>query len=112
MNSKGLTLIEVLAVVVILSILVSIGSITVNQIIKNSKETICYVNRDSLEKSYETEIALTGKEHSDIDFNRFLDDFDGIICPLDGTITYLNEEVHCSIHKELEEDDEDEVPYL
>lgn len=51
MNSKGLTLIEVLAVVSILSIILVIGSISVDKIIKSSSKNVCLANMLTVERA-------------------------------------------------------------
>ncbi|WP_186667726.1 type II secretion system protein [Sporosarcina sp. BP05] len=52
MNSKGLTLVEVLAVIVILSVLVLIGTVSVDKIIESSSRKVFHTNLDTLERTY------------------------------------------------------------
>lgn len=117
-NSKGLTLIEVLAVLVILGILAAIAVPSIVGLIEKSKEDICVANRVELRKLYDRHLALEDEEDSEVVFREFLliEDFE--VCPEDGVIRYVDGEIECSVHSvvngEEKDDDNDEggVPYL
>lgn len=51
-NKRGLTLIELLAVIVIIGLLSSIAVISVLGLIKDTEEDVCEANRWQLEKDY------------------------------------------------------------
>ncbi|MFE8701759.1 hypothetical protein ACFYKX_14245 [Cytobacillus sp. FJAT-54145] len=76
------------------------------------------MNTDQLERKYETYLDLEDVEHSGSRFTQYLNDYDEEICPEEGIISYVEEQVECSLHsKEIQDIDEDEeeeesVPYL
>jgi prepilin-type N-terminal cleavage/methylation domain-containing protein len=53
LNSRGMTLIEVLSVIVILGILVGIASLSFIGIVGQSREDVCLLNQTSVERDYE-----------------------------------------------------------
>ncbi|WP_099354707.1 type II secretion system protein [Fredinandcohnia onubensis] len=115
-GSKGITLIEVLAVVVILGILTAIAVPSVMKVIESTKEDVCDSNRVELERAFEAELSLKGIEATGALFGQWLLEFGEDNCPEDGEFYYVNGEVECSVHGEGNSDDleeeEDEVPYL
>ena len=115
-NNKGLTLVELLVVIVITGILLAIAVPSINGIIEATEKKACEESRLQLEKIYETHIVTENIDHSETVFQDFKsNNMDGEICPDKGEIRYIDNEVECSVHPnhdELEEDDNREVPYL
>lgn len=97
-SNKGLTLIEVLAVVTILGIIAGITVPSVASIIDKSKESVCYVNRDNLERMYKLHLVIENTQHSEVLFSKFMNEFDGEICSHDGVVSYDEGFVNCSVH--------------
>nr|WP_309098425.1 type II secretion system protein [Fredinandcohnia onubensis] len=116
LGSSGMTLIEVLAVVVILGILTAIAVLSVMKVIEGTKEDVCDSNRVELERAFEAELSLKDIEATDVLFEQLLLEYGDDNCPDDGDFLYVNGEVECSVHGEGNSDDveegEDEVPYL
>ncbi len=106
-SNKGLTLVEVLAVVVILGILTAIAVPSVIGLIEKTKKDVCKVNRKIVERMYEMHLTIENIDHSDTLFSKTLDEFEGDLCPDDGRYTYEDGEVLCSVHSvgNVEEDD-------
>ncbi|MGD6778415.1 type IV pilin protein [Sutcliffiella horikoshii] len=113
MKNDGLTLVEILAVMVILGILASIAVPSVLAHIRKTEIDVCDVNSSELLKRYNQELVLEDKNHSDLEFTSFLVEHDEYVCPVGGIYHYVDGEVECSDHSEVEEpEDEGEVPFL
>lgn len=106
----GFSLVEVIAVLVVFSIILTMVFLTVLGSIERAKNEVCQANRNEFERVYERDLALEGNEHSEILFVQSLEEYNDI-CPEHGVISYTNGEVHCSKHFVIEEPEED-VPYL
>ncbi|KPB05744.1 type IV pilin protein [Bacillus sp. CHD6a] len=112
-RNEGLTLVEVLAIVVILGILAGIAVPSVLGHIRKTENEVCDVNTSELTKNYHQELVLLDKEHSDVKFVSFLLEHGEYVCPVDGTFHYVDGEVECSEHGEVEgTEDEGDVPFL
>lgn len=112
LNEEGLTFIELLAVIVILSILSAIAFAGFTSVQENAKEDLCLTTREETEQRCEQSLTLQRNTHSATLFHLFLlESVDGIICPSDGIVTYANGEVICSVHSHEEENSGD-VPFL
>ena len=88
-NAKGFTLVEVLAVVVILGIITGIATLSVNKIIEKSKLEVCNANIIEIEREYESQLVLSTSTHNDVQFKAFLMSFSHKLCPEKGVISYL-----------------------
>ncbi|SEN49037.1 prepilin-type N-terminal cleavage/methylation domain-containing protein [Mesobacillus persicus] len=118
LRSEGYTLVEVLAVTVILGILAAIAVPSVIWLVERSKEDVCALNRTELDRMYSTHLHLESKDHSTSAFQDYLHDSGVDICPSGGEITFVDGAVKCSIHSDShgEEEEPDEggsgVPFL
>lgn len=111
-KSRGFTLVEVLAVIVILGILAASAVVSVAGVIEKAKKDVCDANVLELERHYEAYLVLEGIDHSDVVFAEFLRGYDGSICPVGGDMGYMDGEVECSVHSIDEEDEGEDVPFL
>ncbi|MCA1320230.1 prepilin-type N-terminal cleavage/methylation domain-containing protein [Bacillus tianshenii] len=112
-KSDGLTLVEKLAVLVILGILTAIAVPSVLGHIKKTEAEVYDVNSSELEKRYHQELVLEGEDHSDVIFSSFLLEHGDNVCPVGGTYRYVEGEVECSKHGVVDdEEEEDDVPFL
>ncbi|PMC37353.1 hypothetical protein CJ195_11365 [Bacillus sp. UMB0899] len=116
LNGRGLTLIEVMTVVVILGIVAAIAVPGVLGYINSTKADVCDVNRNQLERDYEVHLMIESKEHSDVAFSGYFLRYEAKVCPEFGVINYVDGEVHCSVHDHIESDEEEDkgvgVPFL
>ncbi|MEW8970784.1 MAG: prepilin-type N-terminal cleavage/methylation domain-containing protein [Mesobacillus sp.] len=119
-NSKGYTLVELLAVIVILGILAAIAVPVYDHFIDKYRQDLCDVNRVELARLYEDFLAVEEIEHNSAAFIQFTHTrMDGEVCPVGGELIYIDGVVECSVHGDHEsEDEEDEgnddggVPFL
>jgi hypothetical protein len=59
---------------------------------------------------YEMDLVIENAEHTEVNFEQFVQAQGKDICPEHGVITYLDGKAQCSAH--TEENDEGNVPYL
>jgi prepilin-type N-terminal cleavage/methylation domain-containing protein len=114
LDKRGLTLVELLAVIVIIGILSSIAVISTLGLVENTEEEVCVANRRQLEKDYSRDLALNEIDHSESQFNSYVLRF-GEVCPVGGHVVFVNGHIECSVHvgeKETGEQDGDGVPFL
>jgi prepilin-type N-terminal cleavage/methylation domain-containing protein len=71
-NNRGLTLVELLAVIVILGIIASIAVPSVIHLFEKSKEDVCLANRTELKRQYELKLELESIEHTELVFKKYL----------------------------------------
>jgi prepilin-type N-terminal cleavage/methylation domain-containing protein len=115
---NGFTLVELLAVIVILGIVFSIAKISLGGTRERVEEDVCAANRVELENQYKGHLALEVVEHSDVMFSTFLKEFDSDeVCPVGGVITYTDGHIDCSVHSpgvsvEHNSGNEGGVPFL
>ena len=69
MNKKGFTLVELLAVIIVLSIIVLITAISTSNIIKNSKKSLSEVQIKSIEKAAKTYYVEEVSNHDNVCVN-------------------------------------------
>lgn len=111
-KDTGFTLVELLAVLVILSLLMAIAIPIVPRLKERAISVACESSRKILERDFDSQRLKHAKE-SDLSFNQFLISYPSEICPSGGVITRENDVIHCSQHspdKELTQPEE--VPWL
>ena len=111
---NGFTLVEVIVVIAILGIIAAIAIPKLTGFKSMAEERVCDANRQTVERLYSTFLIENG--HEDSIFNQFLIGNFDVVCPSGGKISYEDEKVKCSLHKEISDGDEeppgDEVPWL
>ncbi|MFC0272290.1 prepilin-type N-terminal cleavage/methylation domain-containing protein [Metabacillus herbersteinensis] len=113
-NENGLTLMEVLVVVVILGIIAAIAVPSILGMIEKVEADVCAVNRLEVERLYEREIVLHSSTHSEVLFSAFIQEHVLEPCPVEGVYMYKDGNVECSehVHHSDKEDEGEEVPFL
>lgn len=113
-NGKGLTLIELLAVLVIISIFCLIAVPIFYNLFDRTRAEVCDNNRIMFEREYELYLIDRKLNHSDEAFLDFKTRSKESICPSDGVISYYDGKVRCSVHsdgKRNPDEGESNVPY-
>ncbi|PRO65832.1 prepilin-type N-terminal cleavage/methylation domain-containing protein [Alkalicoccus urumqiensis] len=96
-NQKGLTLIELLAVIVIIGIITPIATISIIAIVKNTDEKVYVQNLEILGRDYLDFLALEYVVHTDLLLNQYKSTWSEDVCYcsdqsepayLDGKLTY------------------------
>ncbi|MGV2939577.1 Tfp pilus assembly protein FimT/FimU [Mesobacillus sp. LC4] len=118
-NSKGYTLVELLAVIVIMGILVASAVPVYGHFMDEYKEDLWEVNRVEMARLYGEYLNIEQVEHSSAVFTQFSHSMlDGDVCPVGGELYYVDGEVECSVHGDHESGDGEEetdgggVPFL
>lgn len=115
-KNQGLTLLEVLAVVIILGIVAAIAVPGVLGYIEKTRADVCDVNMKSLERNYEVHLAIESIEHSTVVFSEYFRQYGEEVCPDLGEITYGDGGIRCSVHDHGESDGSEDsgggVPFL
>jgi prepilin-type N-terminal cleavage/methylation domain-containing protein len=118
LNSKGFTLVELLAVLVILGILAGIAIPSVFHLIEKAEADACHASTAEIERMYETYLAIESIDHTDMRFSQFLAVHVENGGSNHGEVNYVDGRVQCSIHSNAEEheddqgDEEEGVPFL
>lgn len=94
---KGFTLVEILAVIVIVSVLMLIAVLSVMGVTERIVKEVCDANRLELERNYRVHFIVESKVHTSTAFKEFLLAFGNKICPVDGEISYVNGKVECIV---------------
>ena len=107
----GFTLIEVVIVMCIIGILGMMIAPVCAGYVDKASERVCEVSCLEMERMYEGKLVLENKEHSDLDFNIFMIEHNEDVCPVKGSITYVDGKVICNVHQKSEDSGE-ELPIL
>ncbi|MDP5274744.1 type II secretion system protein [Chengkuizengella axinellae] len=112
-KQDGITLIELLMIVVILGVLAAISVPKITDLLQQTAESVCEYSRHEFESKYTKQLQTEHFEHSEMLFSQFLVNYELKMCPHEDVYAYLNGEVVCSEH--LDQDSgggEDGVPHL
>jgi Tfp pilus assembly protein PilE len=119
LNIRGFTIIELLAIITILSILAAIVIPSYIVYIEKAEKEVCNSNSIEFEKMYNGYLALEGLDHTDTVFFQYMQLYSEEVCPSYGDMSYTEGKINCSIHprnnksKHKDEDsDGGRVPYL
>lgn len=63
-NESGVTLVELLVVIVVLGIVSSIAVISINGVIEKTKREVCHLNVTEVEERYERYLVVEEVDHS------------------------------------------------
>jgi len=105
-DSKGMTLIELLLVIIVMGILFSIAIVGYNKILSNVKKDVDVILIKQIERDYENFLTINDTTHSDETFLNFMSLYYQEYL---DKVTYIDGSVY---HKELEPIETEEVPFL
>lgn len=112
LNSKGYTLVELLAVIVTMGILATIAVPVYGYFMDEYKEDLCEVNRIEMARLYGEFLDIEQVEHSSAAFVEFSHTrMDGEVCPVGGELIYVDGVVECSVHEDHDSEDEEVEDY-
>ncbi len=109
-NNRGFTLLELLAVLIILSLLLTLITPRVLATISNAREAVCIENRRTIKRTYHTyysehliynldnPITLENLINANEVPNNFPLNMNKKFCPSGGTIVYQDGELLCTFH--------------
>lgn len=98
-DSEGYTLVELLAVIVILGILAGVAVPVYGDLIDGYKEDLCEVNRVEMARVYGDYLDIEQVDHSAAVFVQFANTrIDGEVCPVGGELSFVDGVVECSVH--------------
>jgi prepilin-type N-terminal cleavage/methylation domain-containing protein len=86
-KSYGLSLIELLAVLVIIGVLAAISVPVYYGLVGTTKRNVCYANSSKLERMCEEYLIVTDIMHTDERFHQYRKESFDNICPLEGDIS-------------------------
>lgn len=116
LGREGFSMVELIVVMLILGI---ISTVLIPRMIiykKITEERICQANRKTVAQFYKSYLA--SYKHSELLFNQFMIENIRSVCPCNGTISYEDDIVRCSIHNNFIDNEDqsikptEEVPWL
>jgi prepilin-type N-terminal cleavage/methylation domain-containing protein len=100
-KQDGFTIVEIITVLSILAILSVLAIPRFADYTDTAKVQVCRSNCETIERVYEAYlITLEELEHSELFFSMYMIKNNYDICPDGGVISYVDGEIHCSIHNE------------
>lgn len=115
-DTKGYTLIELIAVLVLLGVIALIAILSVAKRIEKAKEEVCKSYRMEISQTYKLQLQFDDLEHNEMTFNTYLLEIDGTPCPENGKLVYKDGVILCNIHSEVNDfdykDENDVIPFL
>jgi len=109
-KSGGYTSVELIVVVAILGIIAAIAVPRLTGFKSMAEERVCDANQVTVERMYTAFLVKNDIDHEDSIFSQFLAKSFDKICPAGGVISYEDAKVKCSVHKDIGDVDEDEMP--
>ncbi|MCR1900065.1 prepilin-type N-terminal cleavage/methylation domain-containing protein [Irregularibacter muris] len=94
----GFTLIELIMVITILAILVLIAIPFFLGYVKAAKEEVCNANCPQLDRKYQMYLLMEEAKHTEIIFDKFMQEHSIETCPDNGAIDYKDGKVQCEVH--------------
>ncbi|RNA67742.1 type II secretion system protein [Alteribacter keqinensis] len=108
MNQKGLTLVELLAVIVVLGIISAIAVPAIVGVIEKTEKDVCEAELVQFKRGYENHLVLNQLSHTDVMFSSYINEYSTGVCG-GCELVYMDGEVMCS---ERGDEDGGDVPVL